>query len=126
MKITIFGFALCLVTVSSAFAAEPSATCAAKRADIEAQIVAATSRGNSQEIAGLKKALAANKANCTDAALTKEHEADIQKAKKKVAEREQDLIEAERKGDAKKIAKQKSKLEDARNDLAEAEKLLGP
>lgn len=84
----------------------------------------APQRGHSQELAGLQRALAANQAHCSDAALAKAREADICAAQKKVAEREKSLAEAERKGNAKKIAKRKAKLAEVRRDLAEAEKPL--
>lgn len=107
-----------------ASAGQPSAACAAKRTDIEAQLNEATSRGRQQEIAGLRRALKANEAHCTDASLAKEREKDIKQAQKKVAERERSLAEAKRKGDAKKIADKESKLEDARRELARAEQPL--
>jgi hypothetical protein len=125
MKSTALSIALLLASTSLALAAERSPACEAKRANIEKQIAEATSRGRSQEVAGLKRALAANKAECTDASLAKEREERIQEAQKEVAEREKDLAEAERKGDAKKIAKRKTKLDEARSELTEAEKPVG-
>lgn len=97
----------------------------AKRANIEAQIAEATTRNRKQEIAGLQKALKANKANCTDASLAKERDRDIKAAKKKVAEREKSLAEAERKGDAKKIADRQAKLDEAKQQLTMAERPVG-
>lgn len=116
-----------LLTLSAApgFAAERSPACEAKRAAIETQISEATTRGRSQEIAGLKKALAANKARCTDASLAKERDGKILTAQKKLAAREKSLAEAQSKGDAKKIADRQAKLDAARRDLAEAEKPVG-
>ncbi|MGB3069684.1 MAG: DUF1090 domain-containing protein [Ottowia sp.] len=105
-----------------AIAAERSAACVAKQSNIEAQLVQAKERGHKREIAGLQKALNANKANCTDESLAKEREKGIRQAQKKVAERERSLAEAERKGDAKKIADRKAKLDAARSELALAEK----
>jgi hypothetical protein len=107
------------------FAAERSAACEAKRATIAAQISEAKSRGRSQEIAGLERALAANKARCTDSSLAKEREAHIRDAKKKVASREKSLAEAERKGDAEKIAARQAKLDEARSALTVAERPIG-
>ena len=114
--------AAAISTSSSAFAQEASPACAAKHAAIQSQIEEAS--GCSQELAGLQRALAANQAHCSDAALAKAREADICAAQKKVAEREKSLAEAERKGNAKKIAQRKAKLAEARRDLAEAEKPL--
>lgn len=118
---TMFMFA----AVSPVVAAELSPACAAKRTEIETQIAQAESHGRSREVAGLKKALAANKAHCSDASLTREREAKIRDARKKLAEREKSLAEAERKGDQKKIAARTAKLDEARRELAEAEKPVG-
>lgn len=121
-------FVLCAVFfcahVTSALAADPSPACLAKSARIESQISEAAARGNSQEVAGLKKALRGNKAHCTDKSLAGEREKDINQAKRKVAAREKSLAEAERKGDAKKIADRTAKLDKARSELAQAEKPL--
>lgn len=107
-------------------AQQPSAACEAQRVRIEAQIERAKAEGNRKELAGLQKALSANKANCSDASLAAERQRDIQKATKKVADREKDLAEAKRKGDPDKIAKRQGKLDQARQALAEAEKPLQP
>lgn len=113
-----------LLAAPSAFAAEPSPACAAKRTHIETQLAEATARGRQQEVAGLKKALRANKARCTDASLEKERAANIRQAQKKVAERENGLREATQKGDAKKVADRQAKLDEARRQLSEAEQPL--
>lgn len=110
------------VSTPSAFAAERSAACDAKRATIEGQLSEARSRGQRSEIAGLERALSANKARCTDASLAKERDAHIRDARRKVASREKSLAEAERKGDPQKIAARRSKLDEARSELTEAEK----
>jgi hypothetical protein len=112
------------VYASPGLAATPSPACEAKRANIESQISEATARGRTQEVAGLRKALRANKAHCTDKSLASEREKRIQQAQRKVDEREKSLREAQHKGDAKKIATRKAKLEEARRDLVEAEKPL--
>lgn len=103
-------------------AAAASPACEAKRAEIEASLADAQARGQAREVRGLKKALDANRANCTDASLAKEREDDIRKARKEVAEREADLRSAQRKGDADKIAKRQSKLDDARAELERVSK----
>jgi len=103
------------------FAAEPSPACQVKRRNIEAQLANATEQGRKQEVAGLKRALRANQAHCTDESLEKERSAEIRQAQKKVAEREKSLREAEQKGDPKKLAERKAKLDEARSELAEAE-----
>ncbi|WP_382328638.1 DUF1090 domain-containing protein [Hydrogenophaga sp. UC242_50] len=101
---------------------EPSSACQAKRRNIEAQLANATEHGRKQEVAGLKKALRANQANCTDASLEKERSAEIRQAQKKVAEREKSLREAQQKGDPKKLAERQAKLDEARRELTEAER----
>lgn len=116
------GIIFSALAASPAMAAQPSAACTAKRADIEAQLAEATTQQRKQEVAGLQKALKANQANCTDASLAKDRDRDIKQAQKKVAERERSLAEAERKGDAKKIADRQAKLEAARSGLARAER----
>lgn len=126
MKRTMLCTALMIAFTTAVWAAERSPACDAKRASIEAQISEANARGRKQEVAGLKRALAANKTWCTDESLAKERATDIRNAHRKVAAREKSLAEAERKGDAKKIEARKKKLDEARRDLAEAEKPVGP
>lgn len=101
--------------------AETSAACALKRQDIETQIGHAKAAGRSQQVAGLEKALAANQAHCSDASLEQERQEAIEKAQRKVAEREQELAEAQAKGEARKIADKQAKLAQARQQLAQAQ-----
>lgn len=126
MKALILCAGLLAACTLPAFAADASPACAAKRAAIEQQLAEARARGNTQQIKGLQRALKANIAHCTDASLAKEREAQIAKAQREVAKRERDLREAERKGDAQKIATRKAKLEEAQHELAEAQKPLMP
>ena len=125
MKTTLLSAVVLLSFSSLAFAAERSPACEAKRANIEAQIAEATAKGRTQQVDGLKRALAANQAHCTDASLAKEREENIQKAQEKVAEREKSLAEAKLKGDADKIAKKQAKLDEARRALTEAQQPVG-
>lgn len=120
----LFGAWAVLVLTLPAFAAEPSSACHAKRRNIEAQLTNATENGRKQEAAGLRKALRANEANCTDEWLDKEHRRKILEARQKVAEREARLREAEQKGDPKKVAERQARLEAARRELSEAEQPL--
>lgn len=121
-------FVLCsLVFVAYAaptLAAGPSRACDAKRASIETQIAEAEANGRKREVAGLQKALRANKANCTDESLARDRAKAVQSAQREVKARERDLSEAESKGDAEKIAKRREKLDAARRELSEAEKPL--
>ena len=126
MKALVLCVGLLTFCALPAFAAEASPACAAKRADIERQISEARARGNTQQVKGLQRALKANIAHCTDASLAAERELQIAKAQRELAKRESDLREAQRKGDAKKIATRQAKLEEAQRELAEAQKPLMP
>lgn len=122
MKALVLCVGLLTLSTLPAFAAEASPACAAKRANIESQISEA--RGHAQALKGLQRALKAHIAHCSDASLAEEREAKIAKAQRELAARESDLREAERKGDAKKMASRKVKLDEARRELAEAQKPL--
>lgn len=95
--------------------------CAGKRQSIERQIADARSQGNTHRQAGLEKALAEVTANCTDESLRQEREAEVREAREEVRERENDLKEAQAKGDAEKIATRQAKLAEAREELNQAE-----
>lgn len=124
MKALVLCVGLLTLSTLPAFAAEASPACAAKRANIESQISEARARGHAQALKGLQRALKAHIAHCSDASLAEEREAKIAKAQRELAARESDLREAERKGDAKKMASRKAKLDEARRELAEAQKPL--
>ena len=94
--------------------------CAAKRQAISTQIDQAKAHGNSEQQAGLEKALSEVTANCTDASLRKERENKVLDAKHEVSRRQADLDKAMKKGDADKINKRKDKLAQSRKDLQEA------
>ncbi|MGE8497363.1 MAG: DUF1090 domain-containing protein [Pseudomonas sp.] len=98
--------------------------CAGKRQSIERQLGEARAQGNSHHVAGLEKALSEVTANCTDASLREEREADVREAEEEVRERENDLKEAQAKGDADKIATRQAKLAEAREELKSAEAQL--
>ncbi|MBY8947474.1 MULTISPECIES: DUF1090 domain-containing protein [unclassified Pseudomonas] len=119
---------LALLTVASfmatpVLAAEeaPALTgCAAKRQAISTQIEQAKAHGNSDQQAGLEKALSEVTANCTDASLRKERENKVLDAKHDVSRRQADLDKAMKKGDADKINKRKDKLAESRKELQDA------
>lgn len=94
--------------------------CAAKRQAISAQIEQAKAHGNSQQQAGLEKALSEVTANCTDASLRKERENKVLDAKHEVSRRQADLDKAMKKGHADKINKRKDKLAQSRKELQDA------
>jgi hypothetical protein len=94
--------------------------CAAKRQDLSTQIEQAKAQGNSDQQAGLEKALSEVTAHCTDAALKKERENKALDAKHEVSRRQTDLEKAMKKGDSEKINTLKDKLANSRKELQEA------
>lgn len=120
-------FAACGLLAAPALAAEqaPALTgCAAKRQDISAQIEQAKAAGNSNQQAGLEKALSEVTANCTDAGLLKEQEKKVLDAKREVSTRQSDLDKAMKKGDPDKINKRKDKLAESRKELQDEQQKL--
>lgn len=115
-------FTVCSLLAAPVFAADapPLTGCAAKRQEISSQIAQAKASGNSDQQAGLEKALSENTANCTDAALLKDLEGKVLDAKREVARRQSDLDKAMSKGDPDKINKRKDKLAEARQQLKDA------
>lgn len=101
-----------------------SPACEAKRAEIESSLADAQAHGNARQVRGLKRALGANQAHCTDASLAKERDREIRDAQREVAQREGDLQSAQRKGDADKIRTRQAKLDEARADLERVQKPL--
>lgn len=93
--------------------------CAAKAADIQAQLEQARAHGNKAQEAKLKIAQQ-QQTRCTDDGLRREREADIKKKEEKLAARQADLDKARTKGKPKKIAQQEKKLGDAQAELAAA------
>lgn len=94
--------------------------CAAKRQAISVQIEQAKTQGNSDQQAGLEKALSEVTANCSDASLKKERENKVLDAKHEVSRRQTDLEKAMKKDDSEKINKLKDKLAKSRKELQEA------
>ena len=100
--------------------AEPLTGCAAKRQAISTQIEQAKAHGNSEQQAGLEKALSEVTAHCNDATLKKERENKVLDAKHEVSRRQADLDKAMKKGDPDKIDKRKDKLAESRKELQDA------
>ncbi|MFJ2984537.1 MULTISPECIES: DUF1090 domain-containing protein [unclassified Pseudomonas] len=94
--------------------------CAAKRQAISEQIEQAKAHNNSEQQAGLDKALSEVDANCTDASLRKEREQKVLEARHEVNQRTKDLDKAMKKGDPERINKRKDKLAEAKKELQEA------
>lgn len=117
-------FTACSLLAAPLFAAEevPQLTgCAAKRQDISTQIELAKANGNSDQQAGLEKALSEVTANCTDASLLKQLEQKVLDGKHDVSRRQSDLTKAMSKGDPDKVNKRKDKLAQSRKDLQDAQ-----
>ncbi|WP_435947959.1 DUF1090 domain-containing protein [Dryocola sp. BD586] len=115
--------AVFLLSSAPAFSALAQAElkgCEAKKYNIQQEIAYAKTHDNTHRVAGLEKAYAEVVANCTDASLRLEREADIRKKEQKVAEREQELAEAQASGRADKIKKKAHKLEEAKDELSAA------
>ncbi|MCU7647842.1 DUF1090 domain-containing protein [Pseudomonas piscis] len=94
--------------------------CAAKRQAITTQIEQAKAHGNSDQQAGLERALNEVTTHCTDASLKKERENKVLDAKHEVSRRQADLEKAMKKGDSEKINKRKDKLAESRKELQQA------
>ena len=56
-------------------------------------------------------------ANCSDSQLKADHQKKIAKQQAEISERQNDLREAEQKGDADKISKRQRKLDEAQQEL---------
>ena len=112
MKTLSFLLAAVLVSSSAWAAPEPAAggTCQAKREEISRNLDEAKAKGQKQRVRGLEHALSEVDAHCSDAKLQAEQQRRIQRQEEAVAARERDLKEAERDGNAKKVARRKSKL----------------
>ncbi|NWB25796.1 DUF1090 domain-containing protein [Pseudomonas gingeri] len=116
-------FTLCSVMAAPLLAAEeqPELTgCAAKRQAISSQLEIARAQGNSDQQAGLEKALDEVTTHCTDASLKKERENKVLDARHEVSRRQADLDKAMKKGDPDKINKRKDKLAESRKELQDA------
>ena len=99
---------------ASAFAISP---CQEKEQDIQREISYAEKHHNQNRIDGLNRALSEVRANCSDSKLKAEHQQKIAKQQAEITERQNDLREAEQKGDADKISKRQHKLDEAQQEL---------
>ena len=91
--------------------------CEAKVCEIETNLAAAKSAGNTFKVAGLEKALKETKANCSDKGLVNKYQAKIQEKMKDVKEVEMDLAKARVEKDEKKIQKYSAKLKEKNAEL---------
>ena len=107
-----------LLPLGSASAVEG---CRFKEQKLEQRLATARAYNNTGQIAGLEKALAEVRRNCTDSGLMAKGDAKVQEKARKVKERERELEEARAKGNHGKIAKREQKLREARLELAKAQ-----
>ncbi|RJT46485.1 DUF1090 domain-containing protein [Rahnella woolbedingensis] len=123
MKLTLTALVLApaLLFTTVSFAASQPESCVTKQNEIQKQIDEARAHKNQNRVDGLEKALRENKAHCTDAGLKAEKQKNIEEKHEKVAEREQELKEAQAKGDHDKVIKKQQKLDEAKSELKEAE-----
>jgi hypothetical protein len=99
---------------ASAIAASP---CQEKEQDIQREISYAEKHHNQSRIDGLNTALRQVRENCSDSKLKADHQQKIAKQREEIAERQRDLQEARKKGDADKINKRQHKLNEAQQEL---------
>lgn len=115
-KAVLFAAALLLPGLASA----ADGGCAAKRLTLERQIAQAQAQSDAGRLDGLRRALTAVQAHCTDAGLRQQRLDVIQARSREVAERERDLRSAQAKSDVDKIRVRTRKLDEARRELEEA------
>jgi hypothetical protein len=104
--------------------AKASATCADKQQAIQQQISYANLHGNTQQAAGLQKALSESREHCTDQSLQADLQKHVQDKQHKVAERQRELAEAQASGKPDKIAKKQRRLAEAQDELQTAQDAL--
>jgi len=97
-------------------------TCQAKQHEIERQLDFARLHGNTQQAAGLERALSENRRHCSNAQLEREQHDKVVQLQQKVRQRETALHQAERDGRPDKIAKQRRKLDEAQTELRAAQR----
>ncbi|MBT0717489.1 DUF1090 domain-containing protein [Rosenbergiella epipactidis] len=110
-----------LLMTQQAFAVQ---TCAQKEAALNEQLGYAQQHNNSHQVAGLKKALAEVKENCTASSVRQDAEQDVEKLQRKLKEKQQDLQESQQdlqkataKNNAEKMAKYRGKIAEKQADI---------
>ena len=109
--------ALLLVLTSLSASALAASPCQEKEQDIQREISYAEKHHNQSRIDGLNTALRQVRENCSDSKLKADHQQKIAKQREEIAERQRDLQEARKKGDADKINKRQHKLNEAQQEL---------
>ncbi|MGB3423554.1 MAG: DUF1090 domain-containing protein [Castellaniella sp.] len=114
--------ALACTLAGPAQAADPA--CDRKAAEIERQIGYAQEAGNRARLDGLRKALAANRENCTDSRLIQGLEQDIAEQQEEIDALRAEVREKESEGRYDKVKKLERKLADAQQDLKDLQQSL--
>lgn len=91
--------------------------CKAKICEIENNLSAARTAGNSFKVAGLEKALSETKAHCTDEGVVKKNQEKIDEKMKDIKNTQADLAKARLKNDKAKIDKLTQKLKEKNDEL---------
>ena len=108
-------FAISLFALSAGSYA--NTLCQEKEQDSQREISYAEKHHNQSRIDGLNTALRQVRENCSDSKLKADHQQKIAKQREEIAERQRDLQEARKKGDADKINKRQHKLNEAQQEL---------
>lgn len=96
----------------------------AQAAEIERQIGYAQEAGNRDRLDGLRKALAANRENCTDSRLIEGLKQDIAEQQEEIDALRAEVREKESEGRYDKVKKLERKLADAQQDLKDLQQSL--
>jgi hypothetical protein len=119
---------LSITLAASAFvlsgAIQAATTCADKQQAIQQQIGYANLHGNTQQAAGLQKALSETREHCTEQGLRADLEDQVRQKQRKVMERQDELAEARASGKPDKIAKKQRRLSEAQDELQAAQDAL--
>ncbi|MED5432502.1 MAG: DUF1090 domain-containing protein [Pseudomonadota bacterium] len=91
--------------------------CERKFCEMERQIDEAEKQGNRRQAAGLETALAEARKSCTDTSLYQDMAEDIDASESDLAEYREDLEQARREGDTRKVAKYLQKIEEEKEEL---------
>ncbi len=131
MKKTLTAFSMTLLSLLTINAASAAETCADKRAAIENQMNYARQHNNSSQLAGLQKALDEVNTHCTSESVRQDARKDITRTEKKLADKKQDLREAEddlnqaiARGNSSKITKYREKVAEKKQDIEKLNRQL--
>ncbi len=107
-----------LASAASCDALEP---CAAKACRLDAEIAQAKAKGKTRQLASLERARG-EAVHCSDDGIKQKRKVALERAQRRIDQREADLKKVEASGDAAKIKKAQRKLDSARKAYAEIEK----